>query len=126
MTREYNFEKDISKIESHPGVTLDEQTLKALHEHMKELSGCVNEGPLSVCYKVDIPKITVTLSAFGITIGTITLDPTNPCQTISLDLGIVSGSAKLCIEGSCLKLSGKICKFGSCTNWNDVTIVCWG
>ena len=126
MTIEYEFENDISKISVNDDVTLDDATIKANQELMKDISGCVSFGPLKVCYSVDLPKITISLSVFGIQIGKMTLDPSNPCQRISINLGIISGYVEICIKGSCLILNGKVCKFGSCTKWNNITIFCWG
>jgi len=130
MPTKHEFENDISKIKVPQGVTLDEQTLKAIQEHMKQNSGCVNKGALELCYTVNSilpPKVTITISAFGYTIGTIVLDPENPSQTLTVNFcDIVTGWVKLFISDTCVKLDGKLCKFGSCTTWNNVSIVCWG
>jgi hypothetical protein len=126
MSTEYKFEDDISKIEVPPGVTLDKDTLAALQEHMKEISGCLSLGPLKLCWNIQLPSVTVTVSVFGITLGTIHLDPSKPCQRLSINLHLVSGYVELCIKDSCLVLNGQVCKFGSCTNWNNKTIFCWG
>lgn len=125
MTTEYIFEDDLSKIEVPPGVTLDKDTLAALQEHMKEQNGCTSLGPLTLCWKIQLPEITITVSVLGITLGTIVLNPTKPCQTLKVNAGIASGEIKLCIVGSCLKLSGKVCMFTNCAKWTDKTIFCW-
>lgn len=126
MTIEHKFENDISRISVPEGITLDAATLKAHQQLMSDLSGCLSFGPLKVCYSIVLPKVTVTLSVFGVNIGTMTLDPSNPCQRITINLYLVSGYVELCIKDGCLILNGQVCKFGSCTNWNNVKVYCWG
>ena len=126
MTTEFRFENDISKIELPPGFTLDQDTLTAIQENMKEQSGCVSLGPLKICWTLNIPEIRVTISVLGITVGTIVLNPTKPCQRISINVGVARGYIELCIKDSCLILNGEICIFGSCTDWKNKKIFCWG
>ena len=125
MTTEYKFEDDISKIEVPPGVTLDKETLLAVQESMKEQSGCISLGPLKLCWTINLPSIKITISVLGITVGTITLDPTKPCQRISINVGVARGYIELCIKDSCLILNGEICIFGSCATWRNQRIVCF-
>lgn len=125
MSTEYEFENDISKIELPPGVTLDEETLAALQDTMKDVSGCVNFGPLSLCYSIVGTDIVVTATVFGIRIGRVRLSPTKPCAKISINLYLVSGSIELCLKDRCLTLSGKVCKLGNCARWNNVRVVCF-
>ena len=122
---ECKFETDISKIELPPGVILDKDTLDALHESMKEASGCWTRGPLSLCWSFSGQTISVSVSVFGISVGKLSLSPAKPCGRISLNLFLVSGYIELCFKDSCLILNGEICKFGSCSNFSNLRVVCF-
>lgn len=126
MTTEHKFEDDINKIVVPSGFTLDKDTLAAIQENMKEESGCISLGPLKICWTLRLPEIRITVSVLGITVGTIVLNPTKPCQRISINVGLASGYIELCIKDSCLVLNGQICILGNCTTWKNKTIFCWG
>ncbi len=123
----YKKEDNLAKLSSAVSSSqVSAETVSRIQQQMQAMDGCINLGPLKVCYHIQLPKIVITVSVLGITIGTITLDPTNPCQTLKIDLWVASGKIELCIKGSCLKLSGEVCAVGQCVNWNDITIICWG
>jgi hypothetical protein len=125
MSIEYEFESDISKIPLPAGLTLDKDTLDAIQAEMKEMFGCISLGPLELCYSRQGENFNIKVKIFGIVAGSMTLGPSRNCQGIGLDLFLVSGSIEICIRGRCLVLNGKVCKFGSCTRWNNLQIVCF-
>lgn len=122
---EDNFENDLSKIILPPGVVLDKDTLEALQESMKEASGCWTRGPLSLCWSLNGETICVNASVFGISIGRVCLNAAKPCAKISINLFLVSGYIELCYKDKCLVLNGEVCKFGSCSRFRNVRIVCF-
>ena len=125
MTIEYDFENDLGKIKVPEGVTLDKDTLEALQESMKESSGCWTRGPLSLCWSFSGESICVSVSVFGVSMGKICLNPARPCARISINLFLVKGYIELCYKDKCLILNGEICKFGNCSRFSNVRVVCF-
>ena len=125
MSTEYEINSDLSKVTIPEGYKIDQDTLDGYNEILKGEKGCISLGPLKLCYELDLPKITITLSVLGVTIAKVVLDPRRPCQRISINVGLARGYVELCIKGSCLILNGEICILGSCTRWNNRQIVCW-
>lgn len=90
-----------------------------------ELSGCYSIlGPLQVCYTWDGSKVEVCVKLLGVSIGCATIDPSNPCVTISGDVGLASARITICLKGNCLTYDAEACFLGDCTEASG-NIVCF-
>ena len=71
---------------------MSELTLTKEHAHkMGQMFGGTKQfGPLTITYNIDlsIPQITASASLYGVTIGSVVINPSNPSATIGGSVGI--------------------------------------
>jgi hypothetical protein len=98
-----------------------DEAATALSRHAA-LSGCFTIiGPVQICYSTSGSGFRVCLKLAGIEVTCITVDPSNPCGTLSGNVLLAKASIEVCLKGTCLTYSAQACY--RVLPWQDWTCV---
>ncbi len=86
--------------------------LNALEHRVSATGGCIKFlGVLEICFEISGEAVTLSVKLLGVTIGKVTLNPSNTCATVGGSAAGFKAEVKLCVNfrDLVLTISGEVC-----------------